>query len=215
MIRVYLRASTADQNAERARELLDSFICNDMGNDSSDVGNVVYYIENASGTKLDRPELNRLLDESSENDVLLVESVDRLSRLTQKDWETLKNKVNAKGLRLVVRDLDTTHRQFEEGITGDIMRVINSMLIDLMTTMARLDNEKRIERTKQGIELAKAAKAKELGIAPESVKFGGRKRKDRSLIVELLNTTSLTIEQIAGAAGVGVATVYRVKKEMQ
>ena len=177
--------------------------------------NVVYYIENASGTKLDRPELNRLLDESSENDVLLVESVDRLSRLTQKDWETLKNKVYAKGLRLVVRDLETTHKQFEEGITGDIMRVINSMLIDLMATMARLDNEKRIERTKQGIELAKAAKAKELGIAPESVKFGGRKRKDRGLIIELLNTTSLTIEQIAGAAGVGVATVYRVKKEMQ
>ena len=152
MIRVYLRASTADQNAERARELLDTFISNDMEVGSSAVVNVVYYIENASGTKLDRPELNRLLDESSENDVLLVESVDRLSRLTQKDWETLKNKVNAKGLRLVVRDLDTTHRQFEEGITGDIMRVINSMLIDLMATMARLDNDKRRERIKQGLE---------------------------------------------------------------
>lgn len=210
MIRVYLRASTADQNAERAKELLAQFISTEMKD-----CDVVYYIENASGTKLDRPELNRLLDESSDDDVLLVESVDRLSRLTQKDWETLKAKVNAKGLRLVVRDLDTTHKQFESGITGDIMRVINSMLIDLMATMARLDNEKRIERTKQGIALAKAAKAKELGVEADSVKFGGRKLKDRSLIIELLNTTKLTVEQIAGAAGVGVATVYRIKKEMK
>lgn len=210
MIRVYLRASTADQNAERAKELLAQFISTEM-HDSD----VVYYVENASGTKLERPVLNQLLNESTENDVLLVESVDRLSRLTQKDWETLKAKVNAKGLRLVVRDLDTTHKQFESGITGDIMRVINSMLIDLMATMARLDNEKRIERTKQGIALAKAAKAKELGIEADSVKFGGRKQKDRKAIIELLNTTQLTMEQIAGASGVGVATVYRVKKEMQ
>lgn len=210
MIRVYLRASTADQNAERAKELLTQFISSEM-NDSG----VVYYVENASGTKLERPVLNQLLNESTENDVLLVESIDRLSRLTQKDWETLKSKVNAKGLRLVVRDLDTTHKQFESGITGDIMRVINSMLIDLMATMARIDNEKRIERTKQGIALAKAAKARELGIEADSVKFGGRKLKDRSLIIELLNTSKLTMEQIAGAAGVGVATVYRVRKEIQ
>lgn len=95
MIRVYLRASTADQNAERAKELLTQFISSEM-NDSG----VVYYVENASGTKLERPVLNQLLNESTENDVLLVESIDRLSRLTQKDWETLKSKVNAKGLRL-------------------------------------------------------------------------------------------------------------------
>lgn len=209
MIRAYLRASTADQNAERAKELLAQFISTEM-NDSD----VVYYVENASGTKLERPVLNQLLNESTENDVLLVESVDRLSRLSQKDWETLKSKVNAKELRLVVRDLDTTHKQFESGITGDIMRVINSMLIDLMATMARLDNEKRIERTKQGIALAKAARAKELGIDVDSVKFGGRKQKNRAAVIELLDK-GLTVKQIAGAADVGEATVYRIKKELQ
>ncbi|WP_321407397.1 recombinase family protein [Tolumonas auensis] len=209
MIRVYLRASTADQNAERAKELLAQFISTEMHDSDA-----VYYVENASGTKLERPVLNQLLNESSDNDVLLVESVDRLSRLTQKDWETLKAKVNAKGLRLVVRDLDTTHKQFESGITGDIMRVINSMLIDLMATMARLDNEKRIERTKQGIALAKAAKAKELGIEADSVKFGGRKLKDRAAVIELLDK-GLTVKQIAGAANVGEATVYRIKKEIK
>ena len=32
------------------------------------------------------------------------------------------------------------------------MSVINSMLIDLLATMARLDNEKRRERIKQGLD---------------------------------------------------------------
>ncbi len=32
------------------------------------------------------------------------------------------------------------------------MDVINNMLIDLMATMARLDQEKRVERIKQGLE---------------------------------------------------------------
>ncbi len=41
------------------------------------------YVENESGTKLDRPVLNKLLDESKNGDTLLVESVDRLSRLSQ------------------------------------------------------------------------------------------------------------------------------------
>lgn len=39
----------------------------------------------------------------------------------------------------------------DKGITGQIMKVINDMLIDLMATMARLDQEKRVERINQGL----------------------------------------------------------------
>src|SRR5215207_4220582 len=46
-----------------------------------------YYIENESGAKLARPELFRLLSDARPGDVLLVEQVDRLSRLTASDWE--------------------------------------------------------------------------------------------------------------------------------
>jgi len=42
----------------------------------------VEYIENESGTKLNSPILNKLLEESEDGDTLLVESVDRLSRLS-------------------------------------------------------------------------------------------------------------------------------------
>ena len=56
------------------------------------------YVENFSGTKLERPTLNRLLDEAQPTDILLVESVDRLSRLSQDDFSTLKQRIKAKGL---------------------------------------------------------------------------------------------------------------------
>jgi len=47
----------------------------------------VEYIENESGTKLNSPILNKPLEESEDGDTLLVESVDRLSRLSQNDSE--------------------------------------------------------------------------------------------------------------------------------
>lgn len=48
------------------------------------------YLENASGATTDRPELLRLLKDARKGDVLLVESIDRLSRLPVEDWQKLK-----------------------------------------------------------------------------------------------------------------------------
>ena len=140
--RIYLRASTKDQDAQRALNQLDDL------NQRLKLGESVTYIENFSGTKLDRPELNRLLTEANQGDTLLVESVDRLSRLSQADFQELKRRIQEKGLRLVVADLPTTHQliQTNDSITSSILDLINNMLIDLLATMARLDNEKRIER---------------------------------------------------------------------
>lgn len=189
--RIYVRASTKEQDAERALSTLINFA----------TGKQVTYIENESGTKLNRPELNRLLDESEHGDVLLVESVDRLSRLTQDDFDTLKQKIKAKGLKLIIHDLPTTHVNTADNMTGEILNVINSMLIDLLATMARLDNDKRIERIKQG--LARS------GYKPTGKK-ADTKKHDR--IKQLLAKGDMTKDEIAKAVGVGVATVYRVIK---
>jgi len=145
--RIYVRASTKDQDAERALDDLKEFA-------KSIKGDVNEYVENESGTKLDRPVLNRLLDESKNGDTLLVESVDRLSRLSQTDFDVLKGRIKEKGLKLVVADLPTTHILVNstDTITGSILNLVNNMLIDLLATMARLDNDKRRERIKQGLE---------------------------------------------------------------
>ena len=96
---LYLRASTKDQDANRAKVTLELFAA------EKGLSIVGVYAENISGTKLHRPQLLALLDTAEKGDVLLVESVDRLSRLSQADWDTLKGTIKAKGLRLVVADL--------------------------------------------------------------------------------------------------------------
>lgn len=197
---LYLRASTKDQDAERALVSLQQF----AQDHSLSVKST--FTENISGTKLDRPALNALLDAAQAGEVLLVESVDRLSRLSQADWAKLKAIIEAKGLKLVVADLPTSHQLIDdEGITGQIMRVINSMLIDLMATMARLDQEKRVERIKQGLDKKKA----------RGEKVGGKTKNHKKWdeIQKHLGNPTLTMDQVAKLCGVGVATVYRVKRE--
>ncbi len=195
--RIYLRASTKDQDAERALQILQDL------NQNLNLGETIVYVENYSGTKLDRPELNKLLSEANQGDTLLVESIDRLSRLTQRDFQELKRRIQEKGLRLVVADLPTTYQmiQTSDSITHSILELINNMLIDLLATMARLDNEKRIERIKQG--LARS------GYKPTGKKANEAKHKR---IKELLASGNMTKEEIAKAVNCGVATVYRVAK---
>lgn len=142
-VRIYVRASTKDQDATRALADLVAF-------STSYDDNHVEYVEHFSGTKLDRPLLAKLLKDAEQGDILLVESVDRLSRLSQDDFAILKQRIKDKGLRLVVADLPTTHT-VNNGMTGEILTVINHMLIDLLATMAKLDNDKRRERIKQGL----------------------------------------------------------------
>ncbi|MBI6599180.1 MULTISPECIES: recombinase family protein [Pseudomonas] len=202
---LYLRASTKDQDANRAKVALELFAV------EKGLSIVGVYAENISGTKLNRPELLALLDTAESGDVLLVESVDRLSRLSQADWDTLKATIKAKGLRLVVADLPTSHMLVEaKGITGQIMDVINNMLIDLMATMARLDQEKRVERIKQGLENKKAADPdwKPAGKAKNAAMW------DKVTTVMGKHPT-MSADEIATLAGCGVATVYRIKRELK
>lgn len=193
-VRIYVRASTKDQDAKRA--LSDLIIFGKSYDDS-----YTEYIENYSGTKLNRPALNKLLDDANQGDILLVESVDRLSRLSQDDFGVLKQRIKDKGLRLVVADLPTTHT-INGGMTGEILNVVNNMLIDLLATMAKLDNDKRRERIKQG--LARS------GYIPSGKKANTAKHKR---ILELDSQNNMTKEEVANAVGVGVATVYRVIRE--
>src|SRR5262249_61969616 len=101
-IRAYLRASTDEQDASRARSQVEAFAA-DRGMQIA-----AWYVENESGAKLDRPELFRLLADAHPGDVLLVEQVDRLSRLGAADWERLKAELATHKVRVVALDLPTS-----------------------------------------------------------------------------------------------------------
>ena len=79
LARSYLRASTNEQDASRARAAVEAFAA------EHGLHIVGTYTENESGAKLARPELFRLIADSRPGDVLLIEQVDRLSRLNDTD----------------------------------------------------------------------------------------------------------------------------------
>ena len=154
-IRAYLRASTEDQFADRAKEMLEQFV-QERGYKIAS-----YYRENISGTKLDRPELGRLLMDSHHSDILLVEQIDRLTRLSNSDWMTLKKQIEQHELRIVSLDVPTSWQALSDKdpsqtdpITCAVITAINNMLIDLMAAMSHKDWLSRRQRQKQGIERA-------------------------------------------------------------
>ena len=155
LIRPYLRASTQDQDAGRAKASLAEFIDKRGGT----VG--AWYTENRSGRSTDRPELRRLLDDSGKGDVLLVESVDRLTRLPAEEWKSLRHEIEDKGLRVVALDLPSTHAVLDadasgDDLTGRIMEAMNSMLLEICAAQAAADYEMRRRRQAEGIAKARA-----------------------------------------------------------
>lgn len=149
----YLRASTQEQDALRAKEELDDFI----STHNMKVSN--YFIENVSGATLQRPQLFQLLEIADAGDILLCEQVDRLARLTANDWKTLRSLIEAKGIRVVSLDLPTSHQLLKattDTFTSRMFESMNTMMLDFLAAFARKDYEDRRRRQKQGIEKAKS-----------------------------------------------------------
>ena len=201
-IRAYLRASTSDQDANRARENLEWF-AEDQGHRIA-----ARYVENASGASPERLELRRLLEDAQPGDILLVEAIDRLSRLPQADWQRLRAEIETKGLRVVALDLPTSHaalskREGDE-FTDRMLDAVNNMMMDMVAAIARKDYEQRRQRQAQGIE-----KAKKRGV------YRGRPvdqaKRDR---IQLLLEKGFSIRKAAELADSSPSTVQKVKREM-
>lgn len=196
-IRAYLRASTDDQDAGRARSDLETFAA-DRG-----LRVAAWYTENESGAKLDRPELFRLIEDASPGDVLLVEQVDRLSRLSTDDWETLKLKLNHKRIRVVALDLPTSWMGAEarhDDATQAMLDAVNRMLLDMLAVVARKDYTDRRRRQAQGI-----VKAQQAGL------YRGRRAdtERHAAIAEMLDK-GMSWSTICAATGASRSTIKRV-----
>lgn len=115
-----------------------------------------------------------------------------------------------RGLRRVVADLPTGHTLNQDsGGTYHTMDVINGMLIDLMATMRRLDQEKRVERIRQGLQNKRIAD-------PEWKPTGkGRNVAKWEAVQRLMSKhPKMSADDIATLAKCGVATVYRIRQEL-
>lgn len=208
-IRAYMRASSQEQDASRAKEQMEAFAL------SHGRSNLSWYVENESGSTLKRPELMRLLQESNKGDVLLLEQVDRLSRLNASDWEILKAMMQAKGVIVVSIDLPTSYALMvdpstvdadsTEGFNQRALKAINGMMLDMLGAIARKDYEDRRRRQAQGIKTAKA-----------EGKFKGRQPDlDRHERIRKLLAAGLSYSDIqATLEGVSRATIAKIAKTL-
>src|SRR6266478_8761325 len=197
--RGYLRASISEQDASRAKDQLKAF--------AADRGLTIAacYTENESGAKLARPELFRLLADSQPGDILLVEQVDRLSRLTAADWERLKADLTARRVRVVALDLPTSWTMAtnaSDEFTGRMFEAINGMLLDMLAAVARKDYDDRRRRQVQG-----QAKAKAEG------KYKGRPEDtERNAGIAAMLAAGKSWNTIQAVTGCSRATIAKIAK---
>lgn len=198
-VRAYLRASTNEQDASLAKGALQAFAKDQKFKIAA------FYVENESGASLARPELFRLLDECEPGDVLLIEQVDRLSRLNAADWERLKTLIAQRDIRIVALDLPTSWtmaRADADQFTSRMFAAINGMLLDVLAAVARKDYEDRRRRQAEGIEKAKA-----------DGRYKGRPEDvERNAAIAAMLAKGVSWSAIQDATGCSRSTIARIAK---
>jgi len=198
-VRAYLRASTKEQDASRARSDLEAF-AKERG-----LRIAATYLENESGASLSRPELFRLLGDCQPGDILLIEQVDRLSRLNAADWERLKDEIRQRRVKVVALDLPTSHTMMtgkEDDFTSRMFEALNGMLLDMLAAIARKDYDDRRRRQAQGI-----VKAKTEG------RYKGRPEDtQRNAAIQKMLQAGQSWSNIIAATGASRSTLARLTK---
>lgn len=196
--RAYLRASTSEQDAMRARADLDRF-ATERG-----LAIAAWYVENESGASLQRPELFRLLADCRPGDILLIEQVDRLSRLNEADWRRLRTELDGRSVRVVALDLPTSWMLATpaDEFTARMFGAVNGMMLDVLAAVARKDYEDRRRRQAQGIAKAKADR-----------RYRGRPEdEDRNKAIVGMLKAGQSWSSIVAATGCSRSTLSRLAK---
>lgn len=186
-IACYVRVSTKDQHlANQERELKKWLRDNGI-----ELERVEWYRDQVSGTKLDRPAMDRLRRDIDENRIktVVVWKLDRVSR-DLRDGVNLISGWCDKGVRLI----STTQNL-------DFNSTMGKMIATLLSGLAQIETEYRRERQAVGIETAKAKKV-----------YKGRKSgttKCDPTEAYSLRKKGVKIAQIAKILGVTEMTVHR------
>lgn len=194
--RIYLRVSTDDQSLERQSAVIEN---------AKSAGYYVaaVYKEKASGARADRPELVRMINDLQPGEVVIAETIDRISRLPLNEAEKLIEAIRTKGAKLAIPGIIDLSELSEEseGISKIVLEAIQNMLLKLALQMARDDYELRRERQERGIELAKQDPSKYKGRKPD-VKMHQR--------IIALKKAGNSISRTAELAGCSQSQVKRI-----
>lgn len=176
----YARVSTLEQNLNLQTDALTAAGCKEIVTDE------------ISGSMVERPGLNKLLEKLRHGDELIVWRLDRLGRSIRHLIELINNFHN-KGIifRSLTESIDTSTNN-------------GRLIFNIFASLAEFERNLIRERTMAGLSAARARGKK-----------GGRKPKDKSKInaaIQLYNKRELTVEQICKAIGISRGTLYKYIK---
>ena len=178
----YARVSTLDQNLDRQEDQLKEHGCERI------------YKEKITGTKLDRPELDKVLDMLRQEDIIIVSELSRLSR-SVKDLFQIVEALKQKGANLKsIKEpwADTTTPQ-------------GNLMFTIFAGISQFERDLISQRTKEGLESARIRGRK-----------GGRPTKaakDIDLALKMYNGKEFSIAEIYNATGVSKTSLYRYINE--
>jgi DNA invertase Pin-like site-specific DNA recombinase len=148
-----------------------------------------------------------LLEIAQPDDIILVEQIDRISRLNDKDWNKLKTIIKSKELRIVSLDLPTSHQLMQQGdeFTNRMLSAINDLMLDMLAAVARKDYQDRRRRQKEGI-----SKATNKGL------YKGKQENTELLNkIEILILEGKSYNMIIHLIGCSRATIAKVAKRLK
>jgi DNA invertase Pin-like site-specific DNA recombinase len=173
----YARVSTHDQNLLLQKEALEKVGCERI------------YTDEVSGIKSKKPNLEKVLEMLRENDTLVVWKLDRLGRSVKSLIELVQN----------LEDQNIHFRSITDSI--DTSTPSGRFFFHVMASLAQMERELIVERTKAGLEAAK-----KMG------RRGGRKRKMTDSKLESakqLLQSGVPPKDVANNLGISIPTLYR------
>lgn len=179
----YARVSTRHQDLEGQMRQLEDEHCDRI------------YFEKITGTKNDRPEFQKLLQEIETGDTLIVTKLDRFARSTQDALNTIKF-LFEKGVKINVLNLGV----IENTSTGRLIFTIFSAFADF-------ERDLIVERTQEGKEIAKQRPGFREG---RPKKFS---QQQIDLAMRLLQEHSYT--EVEKMTGISKSTLTRHKRRLQ
>lgn len=152
MVYGYARVSTKEQNVDRQLNVLSSY------DPSISIQNETLFIDKISGkTNVDDREEYRVLRRvMRQGDELVIDALDRLGR-TKKIIKDELEYLNKKGIIIRVLSLPTTliKEQDTQG-QGWVFELVNTILLEVYSSLAQEELEIKERRQRAGIEAAKA-----------------------------------------------------------
>lgn len=203
----YTRISTNSNKQDNTRQI--NGIMNYLKSRGINSG-IKFFNDEITGKTFDRPELDKLMNEVSVGDEVIIYQLDRLGRRKEGIKEALET-FKRRGVVVRVLDIPTTLQDFskmDSGLAKTVMELINDLMIEIAGAFAEAEAERISSRVKEGMAVAKA-KGKQIG---NSQKTKESLPQGFEYYYELIQNKTLKKKDVAGILGVSDATLWRYCK---